>query len=47
MKSLVARLRKNAVIDTLCTLEGNAKPCLYLEPLWGIPYNLGSATPGV
>ncbi|MBR2924767.1 MAG: MFS transporter [Clostridia bacterium] len=40
MKSLVARLRKNAVIDTLCTLEGNAKPCLYLEPLWGIPYNL-------
>ena len=40
MKSLSARLRKNAVIDTLCTLEGNAKPCLYLEPLWGIPYNL-------
>lgn len=40
MKSLFARLRKNAVIDTLCTLEGNAKPCLYLEPLWGIPYNL-------
>ncbi len=40
MKSLLNRLRKNAVIDTLCTLEGNAKPCLYLEPLWGIPYNL-------
>lgn len=40
MKSLIARMRKNAVIDTLCTLEGNAKPCLYLEPLWGIPYNL-------
>ncbi|MBE5801427.1 MAG: MFS transporter [Clostridiales bacterium] len=40
MKSIFARLRKNAVIDTLCTLEGNAKPCLYLEPLWGIPYNL-------
>ncbi len=40
MKTLLARLRKNAVIDTLCTLEGNAKPCLYLEPLWGIPHNL-------
>lgn len=40
MKSFIARMRKNAVIDTLCTLEGNAKPCLYLEPLWGIPYNL-------
>ncbi len=40
MKTLLAKMRKNAVIDTLCTLEGNAKPCLYLEPLWGIPYNL-------
>lgn len=28
------------LLDTLCHLEGNAKPCLLLEPLWGIPYNL-------
>ena len=40
MKGIRARLSGNAVIDTLIHLEGNARPCLYLEPLWGIPYNL-------
>ena len=40
MKGIRARLSGNAVIDTLIHLEGNTRPCLYLEPLWGIPYNL-------
>lgn len=37
---LAKALRRNPIINTLCTLEGNPRPCLYLEPLWGIPYNL-------
>ena len=39
MSTRIRRLR-NPLLDTLCHLEGNAKPCLLLEPLWGIPYNL-------
>lgn len=34
------RLKRNPVIDTILTLQGNQRACLYLEPLWGIPYNL-------
>ncbi|MEG2701579.1 MAG: MFS transporter [Clostridia bacterium] len=40
MTSLLTKLRKNPMIDTLVTLEGNPRVCLYTEPLWGIPYNL-------
>ena len=28
------------MIRTLMSLQGNPKPCIWLEPLWGIPYNL-------
>ena len=38
--SIGERLRRNPVIDTLVTLRGNPRACLYTEPLWGIPYNL-------
>ena len=34
------RRLRNPLVDTLLHLEGNARPCLLLEPLWGIPYNL-------
>ena len=45
MSTRIRRLR-NPLLDTLCHLEGNAKPCLLeciyqpcllLEPLWWIP----------
>lgn len=34
------RLQRNAMIDTLIHLTGNERACLWVEPLWGIPYNL-------
>lgn len=37
---LLAQLRRNPVVETIFTLRGNQRACLYLEPLWGIPYNL-------
>lgn len=40
MKRLLALLRKNPMIDVICTAKGNELPCMLLEPLWGIPYNL-------
>ena len=40
MKRLMALLRKNPMIDVICTAKGNELPCMLLEPLWGIPYNL-------
>lgn len=40
MTRLAARLRKNPMMDTLLSLRGNQRACLYTEPLWGIPYNL-------
>ncbi|MDD3334615.1 MAG: MFS transporter [Eubacteriales bacterium] len=38
--SLMKRLRANPMIDTIVSLRGNQRACLYTEPLWGIPYNL-------
>lgn len=38
--NLLRRLQHNAMIDTLIHLEGNERACLWVEPLWGIPYNL-------
>lgn len=36
------KLHKNPLFATLLELEGNPRYCVYLEPLWGIPYNLYS-----
>ena len=40
MRSIVSRLRSNYMIRTLAGLKGNPRYCIWLEPLWGIPYNL-------
>ena len=32
--------RHHPLIQSLLKLEGNARACIYLEPLWGIGYNL-------
>ena len=40
MKRVKALLMRNAMFRTLLTLQGNARACLWTEPLWGIPYNL-------
>lgn len=42
MSKWTRRLARNPVIDTLIHLKGNGRACLWLEPLWGIPYNLYS-----
>ena len=33
-------LMKNPMLCTLFLLKGNARACLWTEPLWGVPYNL-------
>ncbi len=33
-------LRKIYLVDVFFSLKGNPKACIWLEPLWGIPYNL-------
>jgi MFS family permease len=33
-------LKKHSLINTLLTLTGNPRACIYTEPLWGIPFNL-------
>ena len=33
-------LKNHQLITTLKSLRGNARACVYTEPLWGIPYNL-------
>ena len=40
MKWLASRLMKNPMIASLAGMKGNARACLWPEPLWGIPYNL-------
>ncbi len=40
MKKLTERLRRNALLDVLFSLKGNPRACIWVEPLWGIPYNL-------
>jgi len=34
------RIRNHPLIDTLVTLKGNPRILVFIEPLWGIPYNL-------
>lgn len=33
-------MRTHPLIRSLLELRGNARACIYTEPLWGIPYNL-------
>ena len=40
MKRIAQFFMKNALLRTLLTIRGNARACLWTEPLWGIPYNL-------
>lgn len=35
-------IRQHQLINTLLTLRGNPRGCVYTEPLWGIPFNLYS-----
>lgn len=40
MSRLSALLRRNRLVDTLFSLRGNARACIFTEPLWGLPVNL-------
>ena len=40
MKKIKSFLSHNLLLRTLPQLRGNPRACLYLEPFWGIPYNL-------
>ena len=40
MKRVKRLLMRSDMIRTLVGLKGNARACLWPEPLWGIPYNL-------
>ena len=33
-------MKNNSLVASLKELKGNARGCVYTEPLWGIPYNL-------
>ncbi len=37
---LIQKLRRIYLIDVFFSLKGNSKACIWLEPLWGIAYNL-------
>ena len=40
MKRLKNLIMKNPMIASLAGMKGNARACLWPEPLWGVPYNL-------
>ncbi len=40
MASIKALLSRNQLVDTLIHLRGNARACVYTEPLWGVPVTL-------
>lgn len=40
MKWLKKRILGNPMIASLASMRGNARACLWPEPLWGVPYNL-------
>ncbi|MBE5800194.1 MAG: MFS transporter [Clostridiales bacterium] len=40
MKWLKRMLMRNPMIAALAGMKGNARACLWPEPLWGVPYNL-------
>jgi MFS family permease len=35
-------MKQHSLINTLLSLRGNPRGCVYTEPLWGIPFNLYS-----
>jgi len=37
---LLKKIRRIYLIDVFLNLKGNPRACIWLEPLWGIPYNL-------
>lgn len=40
MAGFKALLSRNKLMDTLINLRGNARACIYTEPLWGVPTTL-------
>ena len=40
MSGLMRLLRRNELVNEFLNLKGNARACIWPEPLWGIPYNL-------
>lgn len=40
MKKLIEKIKGNYLFQVLFSLKGNPKACIWVEPLWGIPYNL-------
>lgn len=40
MAKLKAFLSRNQLVNALFNLTGNARACIYTEPLWGVPVNL-------
>lgn len=40
MKWLKRKIMGNPMIASLAGMKGNARACLWPEPLWGVPYNL-------
>lgn len=40
MNKIKRLLKGNLLLRTLPQLRGNQRACLYLEPFWGLPYNL-------
>ncbi len=40
MAVFIKKLLSHPLIDTLIHAKGNERACLWMEPLWGIPYNL-------
>ncbi len=42
MNRVMRALRRNDMVDTFFRLKGNARACIWTEPLWGVPFNLYS-----
>ena len=40
MSGFKAALGRNRLVHALVNLKGNARACIYTEPLWGVPVNL-------
>ena len=40
MGRIMRVMRKNYMVDTFFRLKGNARACIWTEPLWGVPFNL-------
>lgn len=40
MANLTKRIRNHPLVDTLVNLKGNPRVAVFIEPLWGVPYNL-------